>query len=136
MFVYEKQGSEQPFYYQFSYLVWIGPLWLCSIYLDIKFGTLGRKYTTFLQGENCEKKFQHKTTKMIQRWFVGILCVLLGIFTGISSGVIDKFLTSKQKIIILPKTLLAISNLTNYFLVKTWCELFKSCREITYVISI
>ena len=32
---------------------------------------------------------------MSQRWTVGIICVLLGIFTGISSGVIDKFLTSK-----------------------------------------
>jgi hypothetical protein len=37
---------------------------------------------------------------MIHRWnptlqIVGILCVLLGIFTGISSGVIDKFLTIK-----------------------------------------
>lgn len=35
---------------------------------------------------------------MIHRWTVGILCVLLGIFTGISSGVIDKFLTSKTPI--------------------------------------
>ena len=34
---------------------------------------------------------------MIQRWGFGIICVLLGIFTGISSGVIDKFLTSKPK---------------------------------------
>lgn len=39
---------------------------------------------------------------MIHRWnptlqIVGILCVLLGIFTGISSGVIDKFLTSVAK---------------------------------------
>ena len=33
---------------------------------------------------------------MSQRWTVGIICVLLGIFTGISSGVIDKFLTSKN----------------------------------------
>lgn len=32
---------------------------------------------------------------MSQRWTVGIICVLLGIFTGISSGVIDKFLTIK-----------------------------------------
>jgi len=40
---------------------------------------------------------------MIHRWnptlqIVGILCVLLGIFTGISSGVIDKFLTSVAKV--------------------------------------
>lgn len=34
---------------------------------------------------------------MPHRWVVGILCVLLGIFTGISSGVIDKFLTSVAK---------------------------------------
>jgi len=34
---------------------------------------------------------------MSQRWTVGIICVLLGIFTGISSGVIDKFLTSVAK---------------------------------------
>jgi len=35
---------------------------------------------------------------MSQRWTVGIICVLLGIFTGISSGVIDKFLTSAAKV--------------------------------------
>ena len=45
------------------------------------------------------RKLSRQNTKMIHRWIVGILCVLLGIFTGISSGVIDKFLTSKTKII-------------------------------------
>ena len=45
------------------------------------------------------RKSSRQNTKMIHRWIVGILCVLLGIFTGISSGVIDKFLTSKTKII-------------------------------------
>merc|ERR1711881_795054 len=42
-------------------------------------------------------KKQRQNTNMIHRWIVGILCVLLGIFTGISSGVIDKFLTSVAK---------------------------------------
>ena len=68
-----------------------------------------RKFSNYLQRR---PETSRQNTNMIHRWnptlqIVGILCVLLGIFTGISSGVIDKFLTSKTKII-LPKTYLII----------------------------
>jgi len=61
---------------------------------------LGKHWDT-LKTENFKtkstkiRKYPRQNTKMIHRWIVGILCVLLGIFTGISSGVIDKFLTIK-----------------------------------------
>jgi len=35
---------------------------------------------------------------MIHRWIFGILCVLIGVFTGQSSGVIDQFLKSVAKV--------------------------------------
>merc|ERR1711981_673518 len=53
------------------------------------------KKNTLSTNKTKKHRKTRQNTNMIHRWIVGILCVLLGIFTGISSGVIDKFLTIK-----------------------------------------